>query len=128
MKKLLALALMLGCAVAQAETTIGVHLGTYHFNRSARLQEVNPGVYAVIDGHTFGMYHNSYGGTSSYYGYTARNVLGPVDLTVGGVSGYAPGAVVQAMLVPSVKVGSFRVGLVLPRSKGGGALHLSYEL
>lgn len=105
---------------------IGLHIGTYHFDRTRDYNEVNLGAYVECDHYTAGIYRNSLRKTSAYAGYTFDRVLGPVDVTVGAVSGY-PRAALMPLLVPSVKLGSARLSLLLPIEKGGGGVHLSWE-
>ena len=104
---------------------IGMHIGTYHFDRSRGYNEVNPGAYVVCDRVTAGVYRNSLRKPSFYAGYTFERLLGPVDLTVGGVTGY-PRAKLMPLLVPSVKLGHARLSLLLPIEKGGGGVHASW--
>lgn len=108
-----------------AALTLGLHLGTYHFDRERGYEELNPGVYAVYDGWTAGAYRNSEHGTSVYAGYTFRRVLGtPVDVTAGVVRYGAWGP----LLVPSYKLPSgLRLSLLLPVEKRGGGIHASWE-
>lgn len=109
-----------------AAIAIGMHLGTYHFDRERQYQEFNPGVYVVCDGWTAGAYRNSQNRNSAYIGKTFEHVLGPVDVTIGGVVGYTRAPVVP-MLVPSIKIGHARASLLLPVEKGGGGIHVSWE-
>lgn len=104
---------------------IGLHIGTYHFDRSKDYNEFNPGVYALCDGWTAGAYHNSERRVSVYAGRTFD--VGPVDVTLGAVTGYSRAPLVP-LVVPSYKIrGGPRVSLLLPLEKGGGGLHLSWE-
>ena len=113
---------MLTCAAL----AIGVHLGTYHFDASKGYNDFNPGVYAICDGWTAGTYHNSERRQSFYAGRTFP--LGPLDVTIGAVTGYKS-ATLTPMLVPSHKFeNGARLGLLLPAEKGGGGVHLSWEL
>lgn len=104
---------------------IGLHIGTYHFDRSKDYNEFNPGIYAVCDGWTAGAYHNSERKVSVYAGRTFD--VGPIDVTLGAVAGYRRAPLVP-MVVPSYKIKDGpRVSLLLPLEKGGGGLHLSWE-
>lgn len=106
---------------------IGLHIGTYHFDRSKDYNEFNPGIYAVCDGWTAGAYYNSERKASIYAGRTFERVLGPIDITLGAVAGYRR-APLAPMVVPSYKIdGGPRMSLLLPLEKGGGGLHLSWE-
>ena len=103
---------------------VGLHLGTYHFDRSRHLNEVNLGAYVACDDVGVGLYHNSLGRPSVWAGYQFH--VGPVDLTVGAVTGYRK-APILPLVVPSVRLGHFRLSLLLPIEKRGGGLHLSTE-
>lgn len=105
---------------------IGLHIGTYHFDRTREYNEVNPGGYALCDDYVAGAYLNSESKLSVYAGKTFKNVVGPVDVTVGAVAGYSRSPVLP-LVVPSVKLGSARLSLLLPLEKGGGGVHLSWE-
>jgi hypothetical protein len=73
-------------STAQAETTVGLHLGSVHLPSYSWQNDVNPGAYIRIDGWTAGAYYNTYKRPSVYAGYTFVN--GPFSVTVGAVSGY----------------------------------------
>lgn len=105
---------------------IGLHIGTYHFDRTSDYNEVNLGAYAECDHYTTGIYRNSLRKPSVYAGYTFDRVLGPVDVTVGAVSGY-PRATLMPLVVPSIKFNSARLSLLLPTNKSGKGVHLSWE-
>lgn len=92
-------ALMAGFNNVKAETIYGVHLATYHADRAAKYDEVNPGVYVMHNGYTAGVYHNSEGQTSYYAGYTTP--VWKFDVTVGVVAGYQRG--LTPLLIPSIK-------------------------
>lgn len=127
-RTLTAAALALAASSAMACTpTFGAHVATYHFDRSAGYNEVNLGAYAMCDGYTAGIYHNSQRTTSAYVGYTVA--LGPVDVTLGAVTGYRRGTL--PMIVPSVKVGDHTRIAFLPPIPGEkhntGGVHLMLE-
>lgn len=84
---------------ARAETTYGMHLATYHADRKAGYDEINPGVYVMHNQYTAGIYHNSEGRTSYYAGYTVP--VWKFDVTMGVVAGYARG--LTPLLIPSIK-------------------------
>ena len=111
--------LVLICGSAKAElckeTTVGVHVGTYHLKREYKFDEFNPGVYIMCNRWTAGVYHNSEGRTSTYGGYTFS--VGFVDITVGAVTGYSKGT--MPLIVPSVKLpfGGVRIAFV-PQTPG----------
>ncbi len=102
---------------------LGVILSSYHFDRDKGYNEVNPGVYANCDGYTAGVYYNSERRTSVIAGYTFS--LGPVDVLAGVVTGYRRGPALA--LLPSVKVGHVRIGLIPPVAGVDGAVTLSLE-
>lgn len=125
-RAILAITLALACLPASA-TTVGVHVATYHLNRDAGFNEINPGLYVQHIGWTAGAYRNSIRRVSAYAGYTFTRVGGtPADLTVGAVSGYLPAPVIP-MLVPSIKLKNMRLGILLPFEKKGGGLHVALE-
>ena len=99
MKLFTALLAALAITPAMAETTVGVHLATYHADRKAGYDEINPGVYVMHNQYTAGVYHNSEGHTSIYAGYTIP--VWKFDVTVGAVSGYQRG--LTALVIPSIK-------------------------
>lgn len=103
---------------------IGLHLGTYHFDRNRDYQEFNPGTYVRCEDVTAGVYFNSERKTSAWIGVERKT--GPIDWTLGVVFGYTRSPVLP-LVVPSYKVGSTRVSLLLPLEKGGGGFHVSYE-
>lgn len=115
------------CATAIA---IGLHLGTYHFDRSKEYNEVNLGIYAMCDGYTAGYYRNSYHRDSFYAGYTWEK--GPFALTAGAVTGYrrgikVGGEYIAPMVMPSVKLGHVRLTVVPPVGRVDGGVHFSVE-
>lgn len=115
------------CATALA---IGLHLGTYHFDRDREYNNFNPGVYAMCDGWTAGYYRNSFHRNTVYAGYTVGR--GVFALTVAAATGYRRGVkvggeYVSAMVVPSVKLGAARIGVVPPVGRVDGGVHLSLE-
>ncbi len=127
--KLLASLAMLVAMQAQACTNmaVGAHLATYHFDRQANHNEVNPGLYAMCDGWTAGIYRNSERSTSYYAGRTVR--VAWFDITVGAISGYRRGTV--PMLVPSILLpGGLRLAFLPPIPKAGSStagIHLMKE-
>lgn len=97
--KLLACALVTLCSLSQAQT-VGMHIGTYHMNRDAGFNEINPGVYYKhSNGLTAGLYHNSEGRLSIYGGVTAENQY--VGATLGVVTGYSQ---ITPFIIPFVKL------------------------
>lgn len=104
--------------------TLGLTLGSYHFDRSSPYQEFNPGAYLSCDGWTGGVYKNSLGKTSAFAGKAWE--FGPFSLAVGAVSGYSKP--LMLMVFPSVKIKSVRVGFIPPiEPKEKGALTFSWE-
>lgn len=114
-------------SIPLAACVLGLHLATYHVDRSANYNEFNPGVYANCNGFTAGQYHNSNNKDSQYLGYTFS--LGKLDITAGAVTGYRDKP--MPMLIPSVKVSKhFRVALLppVPSAKTNTAgVHLAWE-
>ena len=140
-------------ASAASSTTIGVHLATWHEQRTYtgetrsvqgravrdehRYCEFNPGAYVRLDsGLTFGAYSNSYCKPSAYVGWTwERPLISRVDaaFTLGAVTGYRA-APVLPVIAPSTRArlaDGYGVRLTwLPRlhkSQHTSAVHLSLE-
>jgi hypothetical protein len=140
--------------IACTTLALGLTLGSYHFDRQTPLESFNPGAYAICDNWTAGIYRNSFRRTSVFAGRVFS--LGPIDLTVGLVTGYEKrriydgparpgdyergctgyhciedqghGGKISPIILPSVKMGNFRVGVIpplLPKQKG--ALTLAVE-
>lgn len=113
--------------------TIGVHAGTYHFNRNYNYNEVNPGVYYQFDsGLILGTYKNSYSRTTVYAGLTAETDDGRFAISgiIGtGYKGMCPrfcNALTPA-IVPSMRIGLAQgaaLRLSLPNLQG---VHASLE-
>lgn len=132
----LASALFLASPKANAETRIGVHVGSQHFGKNAdAFNNFNPGVYVYHNGWTVGTYHNSERRQSAYAGYTWEYDITSrlaVGATLGVITGYSTARVLP-MLVPSVGYRiagntSARLSFVPAVSKhGASALHLSIE-
>lgn len=102
-----------------AALALGLNLGTYHFDRESHFREFNPGIYAVCDDLAAGVYLNSQSHASIHAGKVFK--LGPVDIEVGLVTGYQS-APVLPLVIPSMRFGSVRIGLippVHPKVKGG---------
>jgi hypothetical protein len=115
--------------------TLGVHLASIHTPDHGQ-NNTNPGIYAIVDGWAAGVYRNSYKRTSAYFGYVV-NAWGPIDITVGAVTGYKKDPVtgygwssgnVAPMLVPSMRLGYARV-FVIPQvqKKASWVFHLAIE-
>lgn len=110
-----------------ASIAIGVHIATYHFDRSQRLNDFNPGAYVRMDRWQVGAYWNSNRRPSAYVSYafplTQRLALG-----VGLVTGYEHVKPVAPAVVLSY---SFDNGLRLvgipATPKNSGGLHVAYE-
>lgn len=110
------------------DLTLGVNLGTYHFQRDS-YREFNPGVYANCDGITAGVYVNSASKPTWWAGYTAQ--VGPIAITAGAGTGYRlsqSDPVLAPILIFTIKLpGGLRLG-VFPRSgEKSGGMHLSKE-
>lgn len=103
---------------------LGVHLATYHFDRSAHYCEANPGIYARAGNIAGGLYRNSECRPSAWL---ARQWdAGPFTLSAGAVTGYSR-APLMPLLIPSLKLGPAQLALLPPLDKKGGGLHLSFE-
>ena len=111
--------------IACTALAIGLHLGTYHFDRKAGFNNANPGIYANCDNIVAGVYYNSLRKPSVYAGYAFH--LGPVDVLVGAVSGYTANHLTP-MVIPSYRfTNGVRINLIPKAVKHGGGVHLSYE-
>lgn len=104
---------------------LGVHLATWHADRTRSYEEFNPGLRVQCDSVALGAYRNSEGGTSGYAAWVLD--FGRVDLAVGAVAGYKRKPLMP-LLVPSLELGGgFRASLLLPYEKGSAGVHLSWE-
>ena len=109
---------------------IGVH--TLSLHSAPGFNGVNPGLYVETpDGWTAGAYYNSERRWSVYGGKTLP-VTGPIDLTIGAVSGYKA-APLFPLVVPSLRFPlrdgfTLRLALIPKVSHGGAfALHAMIE-
>ena len=106
---------------------LGVHLATYHFDRSRDLNEFNPGIYARADRWQAGVYRNSYRKPSLYVSY-AFPLTERVAVHVGAVTGYRHvGTIAPALMLSySFDNGVRAFGFpTTPKSSGG--VHAAYE-
>lgn len=136
MKKIIALFLFFFIAFSAwaspcEDTRIGLHVGTYHFDRDTKYKEFNPGVFVSCNNFTAGTYANSEYKQSYYFGYLFEyKALG---LFVGGVTGYADNLYkLQPMLIPSIRVPDTPIRInYLPqqpnKEKNTQGLHISLE-
>ena len=138
MKKLLITAVLAISSLAQAEDArIGVHLGSYHFSSDGN--NVNPGIYGVVDGWTAGTFYNSKRRQSFYGGYTWESDEWKrlsAAVTLGLITGYGKGATPYPMVIPSIgwrhgllgKASVLRI-MFVPRAshQKSHALHASME-
>lgn len=113
-----------------AGLVVGLHLFSWH--SAPDFNDLNPGVYLKTPtGYTAGTYFNSERKQSFYAGRTF-NVYEPLDVTVGGITGYSRGPllpmVVPSMSVPVGDATSLRV-IYLPKlePKGAHVLHGTWE-
>lgn len=109
-----------------ALAAIGLHMGSVHLP-ARDYNDFNPGVYVVNKtGQIAGGYYNSQRRASFYLGQQFQ-VYDPVSVIVGAVTGYDR-ALVLPMVVPSAKIGMFRLSVV-PRvgPVDSTAIHLSLE-
>ena len=87
MQSILSILALCICTSASA-TTVGLDTFSHHFPSKDFQDNSNFGLYFKLDnGFTAGAYHNTLRRTSVYAGWT-WNIAGPVDLTVGLISGY----------------------------------------
>lgn len=123
-------AALLAVAGLAAGQSVGLHLGSVHLPKRD-YNNANPGAYVRFgNGLTLGGYYNSERRPSFYAGYT--HSFGPVDVTVGAITGYERAAVMP-MVVPSVRL--FEIGRVgvrlafVPKIEKNGAhvLHAMVE-
>lgn len=106
---------------------IGLHVGTYHFDRTAGYNEFNPGVYARAERHTVGVYYNSFRKTSAYYAYRAFS-YGRTSVHVGAVTGYERAPVVPLVVAEYALTDHTRLVLIPPAPQaGGGGVHFAVE-
>jgi hypothetical protein len=115
---------------AHADTTLGLHLGTWHDRHG--YNNFNPGLYVVKDNNVVGAYHNSERGTSAYAAHVFETESRTFALTVGAVVGYK-NRPVTPLVLPSIRVGtddfSVRVTLIPAAEKHGTtAVHFSTEI
>jgi len=113
------LAITLAAAThAHAQTVIGLHLVTAHVPNRGQ-EGVNPGLYSRFsNGLTLGAYRNSLDRLSVYGGITF-NVAGPVDLTLGAVTGYKREEVAVPSKTVMVPVGDGSVMAPVQRCSNG---------
>lgn len=105
---------------------IGVHLGTYHFDRSQEWNELNLGLYGRVERWQAGFYNNSHG-KLSVYGTYAVPLAKRLDMSIGLASGYNKSVVPVFVLTYSFDAGP-RTGLIPSSPKGGsGGIHLAHE-
>lgn len=110
-----------------AAVAIGVHIGTWHFDRKTDYNEVNLGAYVRMDRWQVGAYNNSHRKLSVYGAY-AIPIAQRLSLHIGAASGYGHSVVPLLTLTYSFDAGP-RVALIPSSPKGGsGGVHLAYEL
>lgn len=118
---------------------VGVHVASHHWPQ-AEWNNSNPGLYVMADvkgpafltgSYAVGTYYNSERHQSAYLA-RVFNVVGPIDVAIGAISGYNRAAVLP-LVAPSVKLDvvsgySARV-FVLPKVESTGAwvVHLAVE-
>jgi hypothetical protein len=105
---------------------LGMHIGTYHFDRGRNYREFNPGAYVRVDRWQAGAYNNSHG-KLSVYGTYAVPLAKRIDLAIGAATGYNGSIVPVVVLTYSFDAGP-RLGLIPSSPKGGsGGVHLAHE-
>lgn len=109
-----------------AELALGLHLVSAHFPERDWHNNDNFGIYVKADDWVVGAYRNTYSANSAYVGKLFS--FGPLDVLVGGVTGYPQGKVLP-MASPSVKLGAtpFRLSMVPGSTRTTTVLHLSAE-
>lgn len=105
---------------------LGLHLATYHFDRTHDFNEANFGGYVECEQVVGGAYYNSYRRVSPYLAY--RWSFGPVDVVTGAVGGYEHP--IMPLVVPSIRLWDhWRVSLLPPvKQSEKGGVHLSWEI
>jgi len=113
------------------DSRLGLHVGTWHFDRDTKYREFNPGIFASCNNFTAGTYANSEYNQSYYFGYLFEyKVLG---LFAGGVTGYSDNLYkLQPMLIPSIKVPNTPIRInYLPqqpnKEKNTQGIHITLE-
>lgn len=109
-----------------AAIALGVHIGTYHFDRDAQLNDFNPGIFARADRWQAGVYHNSIRRTSVYVSY-AFPLTERVALHVGAVTGYRHMPVAPAVILSYSFDGGLRLAGFPSTPKSSGGIHAAYE-
>jgi len=136
---LTAIALASLASLAQAQTTVGIHLISHHFPQRDYQHNVNPGVYVRTEnGFTAGVYRNTLNRTSVYAGLTLERSLTDsisVAITGGAITGYRKDAngygfsngALSPMLAPSIRWGYARVSFIPGIGVTSSVVHLSLE-
>jgi hypothetical protein len=124
-----AAALLLAATTAHADTTVGMHLGSWHSQPG--YNNTNPGAYVRLDsGATLGAYRNSFRRTTVYLGKTWETEGQGLRLavTAGACTGYdKPVLVVPSMSAP-VGPARLRIAFIPKVEKGGAAVvHAAVE-
>jgi hypothetical protein len=105
---------------------LGMHIGTFHFERSRGYREINPGLYLRADRWQAGFYSNSHGKFSAYSTY-AYALTERIEAHAGLATGY--NSTVVPVLVFTYRLDSgLRIGLIPSSPKGGsGGIHFAYQ-
>jgi hypothetical protein len=108
---------------------IGVHVGTWHFDRDAGYRETNPGIYVRADEWQAGYYRNSLDRNTLY---VTRAFRVPhterVEVNVGLATGYRDGARPTVLTLVSYRFDNgLRAGLIPLPAKLGGGIHIAHE-
>jgi hypothetical protein len=119
---------------AMAETVVGLHIGTKHFDTDKQWNDVNPGVYAKFNnGFTAGVFKNSESKTAYYLGTTvSKSVSQQLEFsaTMGVMRGYSQGTMLFVLPSVAYKFDDYalRLGYVPKINKqGASGLHLMFE-
>lgn len=115
--------------ITAASIAIGVHFGTYHFDRTKGYNEVNLGAYVRADEYQVGAYRNSLDRNTVY---VTRAFRVPhterFEVNVGLATGYRDGARPTVLTLMSYRADNgLRFGLIPLPAKLGGGVHLAWE-
>lgn len=132
--------------------TVGLHIASAHFPAREYHNNTNPGIYAIADGWTAGVYRNTLRRTSIYAGkqWAWDTAYGEPAVTLGVVSGYdkrtvpcgdwhrkqgwtgqcsfgVSNAKIIPMIAPSWKIKSTRIWYMPGVGNSSSVIHVSVE-
>lgn len=110
------------------DSRLGLHVGTWHFDRDTKYREFNPGGFVSCNNFTVGTYDNSEYKQSYYAGYLVE--YKNFGLFLGAVTGYSNK--VQPMVIPSYKIPNTPIRInYLPqqpnKEKNTQGIHITLE-